>query len=59
MSSEFVEQTSEDEYKIKASKMTPGQKVTCPDDTTEIEKIDEDTVKIICKKGTCEKITTS
>lgn len=54
-----MEQTSEDEYNIKVSKMTPGQKVTCPDDTTEIEKIDEDTVKIICKKGTCEKITTS
>lgn len=56
MVSELIEQQSKDEYKVKTSEMSPGQKVACPDNTTEIEKIDDDTVKLICKKGTCQKL---
>lgn len=59
MVSELIEQQSKDEYKVKTSEMSPGQKVACPDNTTEIEKIDDDTVKLICKKGTCQKLKAS
>lgn len=59
LASEFVEKISDNEYHVKTSKMISGQKVSCPDNTTEIEKVDGDTIKLICKKGTCQKITAS
>lgn len=52
----YVEVKNDDEYKVNTSKMSPGEKVLCPDESTEIEKVDEETVKLICKKGTCQKL---
>jgi len=52
----YVEVKSDDEYKVNTSQMLPGEKVLCPDESTEIEKVDGDTIKLICKKGTCQKL---
>lgn len=50
-------QKQENGYKIKCSEMEIGEKCPCPDDTTEIEKIDDETVSILVKKGSAQKLT--
>lgn len=52
----LIEIKDDQSYTIKISEMKPGETVECPDKTSKIEKLDNNSVKLICLKGKCKKL---